>query len=146
MCPLPGRHHPPGGVTASFGRSSASGLGSPGSQTASGNCPSHARCLDLWPGTNRVERRPLGHGSMEPFLMSERNDAPTPLIPLPRGPLPQVPPAPARPHFDIQIDGRTISVPEGATILDAARLLGINTPTLCYLENLTPVNVCRVCV
>ena len=25
-------------------------------------------------------------------------------------------------------------------------ILGIETPTLCYLENLTPVNVCRVCV
>ena len=37
-------------------------------------------------------------------------------------------------------------MPEGATILDAARQLGIETPTLCYLENLTPVNVCRVCV
>ncbi len=35
---------------------------------------------------------------------------------------------------------------EGATILDAARQLGIDTPTLCFLENLTPVNVCRVCV
>ncbi len=32
------------------------------------------------------------------------------------------------------------------TILDACRSLGIDTPTLCYLENLTPVNVCRVCV
>ena len=33
-----------------------------------------------------------------------------------------------------------------ATILDACRAQGIDTPTLCYLENLTPVNVCRVCV
>ncbi len=32
------------------------------------------------------------------------------------------------------------------TILDACRSLGIDTPTLCFLENLTPVNVCRVCV
>ncbi|HET7871114.1 MAG TPA: 2Fe-2S iron-sulfur cluster-binding protein, partial [Terriglobales bacterium] len=29
---------------------------------------------------------------------------------------------------------------------DAARKLGIDTPTLCFLETLTPVNVCRVCV
>ena len=35
---------------------------------------------------------------------------------------------------------------EGSTILDATRKLGIDTPTLCYLESLTPVNVCRVCV
>jgi predicted molibdopterin-dependent oxidoreductase YjgC len=32
------------------------------------------------------------------------------------------------------------------TILDACRSIGIDTPTFCYLENLTPVNVCRVCV
>src|ERR1700736_4489635 len=35
---------------------------------------------------------------------------------------------------------------EGATILDACRQLRIDTPTLCQLETLTPVNVCRVCV
>jgi predicted molibdopterin-dependent oxidoreductase YjgC len=35
---------------------------------------------------------------------------------------------------------------EGSTILEAARKLGIDTPTLCFLETLTPVNVCRVCV
>jgi predicted molibdopterin-dependent oxidoreductase YjgC len=47
---------------------------------------------------------------------------------------------------DVTIDGKTVRVPEGATLLDACRQLGIDTPTLCYLENLTPVNVCRVCV
>lgn len=47
---------------------------------------------------------------------------------------------------EITIDGKPVAVPEGATLLDAARSLGIDTPTLCYLENLTPVNVCRICV
>jgi NADP-reducing hydrogenase subunit HndD len=47
---------------------------------------------------------------------------------------------------DVEIDGVTVRVPEGATLLDACRGHGIDTPTLCYLENLTPVNVCRVCV
>ena len=37
-------------------------------------------------------------------------------------------------------------MPAGSTILDACRTQGIDTPTLCYAENLTPVNVCRVCV
>jgi predicted molibdopterin-dependent oxidoreductase YjgC len=32
------------------------------------------------------------------------------------------------------------------TILDACRSIGLDIPTLCYLENLTPVNVCRICV
>src|SRR5207237_9598205 len=44
------------------------------------------------------------------------------------------------------IDGQALSVPEGTTILDACRRMSIDTPTLCYLETLTPVNVCRVCV
>ena len=47
---------------------------------------------------------------------------------------------------DVTIDGQTVRVPEGATLLQACRQQGIDTPTLCYLENLTPVNVCRVCV
>jgi predicted molibdopterin-dependent oxidoreductase YjgC len=73
-------------------------------------------------------------------------DAPTPLIPVPRGPVPQAPPERERRMIEITIDDRKISVPEGSTILEAARELGIDTPTLCYLESLTPVNVCRVCV
>jgi predicted molibdopterin-dependent oxidoreductase YjgC len=44
------------------------------------------------------------------------------------------------------IDGQEVNVPEGTTILQACRSLGVDTPTLCYLETLTPVNVCRVCV
>src|SRR5262249_10757596 len=47
---------------------------------------------------------------------------------------------------DVTIDGATVRVPEGATLLEACRQQGIDTPTLCYLENLDPVNVCRVCV
>ena len=46
----------------------------------------------------------------------------------------------------ITIDGQAVAVPEGATILEACRAQGIDTPTLCYLETLTPVNVCRICV
>jgi predicted molibdopterin-dependent oxidoreductase YjgC len=46
----------------------------------------------------------------------------------------------------LAIDGVTVDVPEGATILDACTQAGFETPTLCYGETLTPVNVCRVCV
>ncbi len=46
----------------------------------------------------------------------------------------------------VQIDGAEVSVPEGATILDACKASGVDTPTICYSDNLTPVNVCRVCV
>jgi predicted molibdopterin-dependent oxidoreductase YjgC len=73
-------------------------------------------------------------------------DAPQPTVPVPRGPLPQVPASPNRRLLEIKIDDKTVSVPEGSTILEAAQGLGIDTPTLCFLESLTPVNVCRLCV
>ncbi|HEU4921380.1 MAG TPA: 2Fe-2S iron-sulfur cluster-binding protein [Candidatus Limnocylindrales bacterium] len=59
---------------------------------------------------------------------------------------PTPPPAPALPPVELTVDGEAVAVPAGSTILEACRAQGIDTPTLCYLENLTPVNVCRVCV
>ena len=47
---------------------------------------------------------------------------------------------------ELTVDGRSVRVTEGSTILDACRRTGIDTPTLCYGDTLTPVNVCRVCV
>ena len=79
-------------------------------------------------------------------MTDEQALAPQPLIPLPRGPVPTAPPEPPRRMVEIKIDGKTVSVPEGSTILEATRKIGIDTPTLCFLESLTPVNVCRVCV
>ena len=73
-------------------------------------------------------------------------NAPSPLIPIPRGPVPEAPAGRPRAAVEIKIDGQVVAIPEGSTILDAARSLGIDTPTLCFLESLTPVNVCRVCV
>jgi predicted molibdopterin-dependent oxidoreductase YjgC len=48
--------------------------------------------------------------------------------------------------IDVDIDGEAVRVPEGATILDACRAIGVDTPTMCYADNLTPINACRVCV
>ncbi len=56
---------------------------------------------------------------------------------------------PAQTHetvVTLTIDGQPVSVAEGATVLDACTAAGVDTPTLCYAENLTPVNACRVCV
>ena len=44
------------------------------------------------------------------------------------------------------IDGREVTVPEGTTILSACARIGTTLPTLCFLETLKPVNVCRLCV
>ncbi len=45
----------------------------------------------------------------------------------------------------LTIDGRTVSVPEGTTILEAARRIGISIPTLCWLEKVSPTGACRIC-
>jgi predicted molibdopterin-dependent oxidoreductase YjgC len=77
--------------------------------------------------------------------MSAQN-APDLKTPVPRGPLPILPPPRPTRTVEITIDGKVVAVPEGSTLLQAARSVGIDTPTLCFLENLTPVNVCRICV
>ena len=53
---------------------------------------------------------------------------------------------PPRQIVEIEVDGESIRAPEDSTLLDAMRRAGKDQPTLCYLENLTPVNTCRVCV
>jgi predicted molibdopterin-dependent oxidoreductase YjgC len=46
----------------------------------------------------------------------------------------------------ITIDGNEVTVREGATLLEACRKLGVDTPTLCYGDTLQPANACRVCM
>jgi NADH-quinone oxidoreductase subunit G len=46
----------------------------------------------------------------------------------------------------VTIDNKKVSVPEGTTILNAAKSVGINIPTLCYWEGLNEIGACRVCV
>jgi predicted molibdopterin-dependent oxidoreductase YjgC len=77
---------------------------------------------------------------------SEPLQAPLPLVPVPPAPIPTIPLATAKREIEISVDGKPVKVAEGATILEATRKLGMDTPTLCYLETLTPVNACRVCV
>ena len=48
--------------------------------------------------------------------------------------------------INITINGKSLSVAEGMTILEAAREAGIVIPTLCYLKDLNEVGACRVCV
>ena len=46
----------------------------------------------------------------------------------------------------ITLNGQTQEVPEGMTVLEAARLAGIDIPTLCHHEALGAYGACRVCV
>ena len=48
--------------------------------------------------------------------------------------------------LELTIDGRATQVAEGTTILQACQAQGITVPTFCWAENLTPLNVCRICV
>jgi CRP-like cAMP-binding protein/Fe-S-cluster-containing hydrogenase component 2 len=48
--------------------------------------------------------------------------------------------------LDLTIDGRPVRVPNGTSVFDAARVNGIPIPTLCHLQNETPVGVCRLCL
>ena len=45
----------------------------------------------------------------------------------------------------LTIDGQQVTVPAGTTILGAARKLGIQIPTLCWLEKISTTGACRVC-
>ncbi len=47
---------------------------------------------------------------------------------------------------NVTINGQKISVPEGTTIMDAADLVGIKIPHLCYLRDINDIGACRVCV
>jgi predicted molibdopterin-dependent oxidoreductase YjgC len=61
----------------------------------------------------------------------------------------RVPEAPAKPApaaLELSVDGETLAIPAGSSVLDACRAAGKDIPTLCYLETLTPVNACRICV
>lgn len=44
------------------------------------------------------------------------------------------------------LNGLRVSVDEGMTVLEAAKFFGINIPTLCYNEGLTPYGACRLCL
>lgn len=47
---------------------------------------------------------------------------------------------------NLKINDIEISVEEGTTILEAAKSVGINIPTLCYLKDINEIGACRVCV
>ena len=46
----------------------------------------------------------------------------------------------------LHIDGKSVEVEKGKTILDAAKQINVKIPTLCYHEDLCVAGNCRVCV
>ncbi len=53
---------------------------------------------------------------------------------------------PPRRMVSLTVDGAEVRAAEGDTILDVCRANGVDTPTLCYGDTLTPRNACRVCM
>ena len=47
---------------------------------------------------------------------------------------------------ELTIDGIKTRVPEGTTVLEAAREMGIVIPTLCHHDGLSPYGACRICI
>lgn len=47
---------------------------------------------------------------------------------------------------NLKINNISVSVPEGTTILEAAKSIGINIPTLCYMKGINEIGACRICV
>ncbi|MBQ6430690.1 MAG: iron hydrogenase small subunit [Oscillospiraceae bacterium] len=49
-------------------------------------------------------------------------------------------------EYTIKINGIEVTAPKGTTILQAARMAGIQIPTLCYLKDMNEIGACRICV
>lgn len=48
--------------------------------------------------------------------------------------------------LNVKINGISVSVPKGSTVLDAARFAGIEIPTLCFMKEKNEIGACRICV
>ena len=48
--------------------------------------------------------------------------------------------------INLTINDRQVEVKEGTTVLEAARQMGINIPTLCFYEGVKPYGGCRLCL
>ena len=47
---------------------------------------------------------------------------------------------------NLTIDNKPVTVEDGTTILEAAKKVGINIPTLCFLKEINEIGACRICV
>lgn len=48
--------------------------------------------------------------------------------------------------LNVKINGISVSVEKGSTILDAARSAGVEIPTLCFMKEKNEIGACRICV
>ena len=48
--------------------------------------------------------------------------------------------------INLKINGMDVSVPAGSTVLEAARKLNVEIPTLCFMKERNEIGACRICV
>ena len=48
--------------------------------------------------------------------------------------------------LNVTVNGIKVEVPKGSTILEAARVAGVEIPTLCYMKEKNEIGACRICV
>ena len=48
--------------------------------------------------------------------------------------------------LNVTVNGIAVSVPKGSTVLDAARVAGIEIPTLCFMKEKNEIGACRICM
>ena len=48
--------------------------------------------------------------------------------------------------INLKINGFAVEAPKGSSILAAAKLAGIDIPTLCYLKEINEIGACRICM
>ncbi len=48
--------------------------------------------------------------------------------------------------INLKINGISVSVPKGSTVLEAARAAGVEIPTLCFMKDKNEIGACRICV
>ena len=48
--------------------------------------------------------------------------------------------------IDVKINGIAVSVPNGSTVLEAARKAGVEIPTLCFMKDKNEIGACRICM
>ncbi|MDQ7818995.1 MAG: NADH-quinone oxidoreductase subunit NuoG [Armatimonadota bacterium] len=52
----------------------------------------------------------------------------------------------SQPTVTLTIDGRTVTVPRGTTVYQAARAAGVEIPIFCYHDRMPPLGACRMCL
>ena len=153
---VPRRHGAPGGADRPApGRAGRSGSLDAELALFSRPRAGHARRVDLRPRPDGVvgdrERHPAAASSTSTPWRPARDrpdDIARIYTELPARPsrVPEAPPAAEVPTVELRSTARRSPSRPGRRSSRPRARSGIDTPTLCYLENLTPVNVCRVCV